>query len=115
MDLIDRKEVLQHKFLADNGEGWEGWVVEVKDINRIPSQNQWIPCIKDLPKFNEEVIVQGGNSLDNEMFIAELVKNSSTIKEHYGVNSELVWYSQGSFYEFNDVVAWQPLPEPYIS
>lgn len=79
----------------------------------LPAQNQWIPCNERMPKLNEEVIVQGGNSLDDEIFIAKLRENDSLIKNYLEIDSELIWENCNSYNEFNDVIAWQPLPEPY--
>ena len=72
-------------------------------IQNLPSARQWIPCEKELPKSEEEVIVS-------------IHDDSGDTAYDYTSSG---WYAAaGKFWVVENetnmrVVAWMPLPEPY--
>lgn len=74
-------------------------------INAIEAWNTradgWIPCSERLPEIDEEVLVTNGGV----MCVRSL---TNTIDE------ELVWDDEyGQWEDFEEFIAWMPLPEPY--
>ena len=69
--------------------------------------NGWIPCSKRLPKYDEEYFEKHNN---NRQYIV-MCKDSYAPTVAY-FSKEKTWY-YNDFVKFNDVIAWQPLPEPY--
>ena len=69
--------------------------------------NGWIPCNERLPKYDEEYFEKHNN---NRQYIV-MCKDSYAPTVAY-FSKEKTWY-YNDFVKFNDVIAWQPLPEPY--
>lgn len=64
--------------------------------------NEWIPTSERLPEINKPVLVW----LYDEYYLSEL----------HSIDGVLYWdfdQFELSGNEFDDVVAWMPLPEPY--
>ena len=59
--------------------------------------DKWIPCSERLPKENEHVLICNNR---HDVYVG-----------YY--NKEFKWYYQYGAFVFADVIAWQPLPEPY--
>lgn len=70
-------------------------------IEEQPKVGEWIPCSKKLPEIEKEVLVfTEGNS--------QRVWN---LLDH---DDEYVWEDEfGGWNEFEEVLAWMPLPEEY--
>lgn len=95
------KYIENHGYISD----------DVKDmaIKALKKQkdNGWIPCSKRLPKYDEEYFEKHNN---NRQYIV-MCKDSYAPTVAY-FSKEKTWY-YNDFVKFNDVIAWQPLPEPY--
>lgn len=75
----------------------------VPDIN--VGNNGWIPCSERLPEEPEE----GLTDIDEcDEYIVMIKDADIPTALNYAGNGE--WYRDGNYY---NVVAWQPLPEPY--
>ena len=61
----------------------------------------WIPITDELPAYGEEVLL----SMNGDYGIGYLVPTYD--KRQYE------WHHSGWFYNFDEVDAWMPLPEPY--
>lgn len=86
-------------------------------IDEQPKIGEWIPCSERLPEEPEEISTE-------EKFIEEMILDGK-LKEYivmiYGADEATTLYYTGNneWYdaissEYYKVVAWQPLPEPYI-
>ena len=65
--------------------------------------NGWIPCNEKLPKVGKDVLV----------FTEGYLQRVWQLLDH---EDEYVWKDEfGGWNEFEEVVAWQPLPSPYES
>ena len=69
--------------------------------------NGWIPCSERLPEYDEEYIKKYNN--DKQYIVICKYSYEPTVA-HF--SKEKIWYYD-DFVKFNDVIAWQPLPEPY--
>lgn len=112
-DLIDRQKVID-AFLNLANDIWNqgacvSWAdafrVSAEMITDMPSaqpEPQWIPVRERLPEINKPVLVW----LYDEYYLSEL----------HSIGGVLYWdFDQFDLCgdEFNDVIAWMPLPEPY--
>jgi len=86
-------------------------------LEKFPKIGEWIPCSERLPEEPEEIPTE-------EKFIEEMILDGK-LKEYivmiYGADEATTLYYTGNneWYdaissEYYRVVAWQPLPEPYI-
>lgn len=67
--------------------------------------NGWIPCSERLPEEPEEGLT---NIEECDEYIVMIENADIPTALNYTGNGE--WYRDGEFY---NVIAWQPLPEPY--
>ena len=113
-DLIDRQAAIDAVFKLEI-ETRPSWLDAVlKMLKDLPSAQQWIPCSERLPEVNGRYLVTRGlnacGSLWNRIYIA----NYSDLM---GLKSERIWWNgnvgKSDFERIDDVIAWQPLPEPY--
>ena len=79
----------------------EQWKLHPIDFE-ISSEPQWIPVSKKLPNKNDYVIVTTKFGVVIE---AQFEVWNSGIKEW--------WIDNDNSFEFDDVVAWMPMPQPY--
>ena len=79
----------------------EQWKLHPIDFE-ISSEQQWIPVSKKLPNKNDYVIVTTKSGVVIE---AQFEIWNSGIKEW--------WIDNDNSFEFDDVVAWMPMPQPY--
>ena len=79
----------------------EKWKLHPIDIE-ISSEPQWIPVSKKLPNKNDYVIVTTKSCVVIE---AQFEVWNSGAKEW--------WIDNDNSFEFDDVVAWMPMPQPY--
>lgn len=116
-DLIDRAEVMK---LLDE-QCWNGMFTYfrgehhvncfrelVKAIPSAENKGEWIPCSERLPKERQAVLCWAESTAD--MLDAEFI----------GMLDRGDWFLQSdanhlSFPHQYNVVAWMPLPEPYIA
>lgn len=64
----------------------------------------WIPCSKDMPKENEEVLITTKTT-------GKVYKGTYT--KRYGFSMREGLMCDGGFILASEVIAWQPSPEPY--
>jgi hypothetical protein len=120
-DLIRKEDALmqarpeylnpQQKKLASYNQGWNDAIDEYFDrIKEIPAadkpKDEWIPCSERLPENDELMLVYYIDPRENAV--------DTWIGWH---EMENVWYIDGKAHgkEFgNEVLAWMPLPKPYI-
>ena len=88
------------------GQQKEAFSMAIKALEK-QKDNGWIPCSKRLPKYDEEYFEKHNN---NRQYIV-MCKDSYAPTVAY-FSKEKTWY-YNDFVKFNDVIAWQPLPEPY--
>lgn len=111
-DLISRKDVLHELDWCDYGlKDWQKWKLKamVRDIPSAEPERRWIPCSERMPEFGEDVLItlSMGHLCKGEIVIAYLM---------YDNCNKLFWldYVHSEPYETDEVLAWMPLPEPYI-
>lgn len=90
-----------------------GMVVSLEDATKIVKdieENQWIPCSKALPKDSYECVLiqvkRTGNYEPKVWHTMEVARYESDKPVGFGNG----WVRNG----FGEVIAWMPLPEPYI-
>ena len=71
-------------------------------VENATSQNKWIPVSEELPKEFEDVICSTNKS---EIFIATYLEKMNDGTDCFDDNDGMMWEG--------DIIAWQPLPEPY--
>ena len=91
-------DIIQKISIVDMVEQWK-----LHPINfEISSEPQWIPVSKKLPNKNDYVIVTTKFGVVIE---AQFEVWNSGVKEW--------WIDNDNSLEFDDVVAWMPMPQPY--
>lgn len=86
----------------DHQKAIQEWEDYCKEYN-----NGWIPCSKRLPKYDEEYFKKYNN---DKQYIVMCKYSYEPTVAHF--SKEKIWYYD-DFVKFNDVIAWQTLPEPY--
>ena len=111
-DLIDRKEAIDaivntvskvddNKTLKDKYDGSAFRQLEIIEIiESMPPAQQWIPVSERLPDYEEKVLCW----MACDDYIVGFRDNQ------YGLD---VWITGVFASETFDVIAWQPLPEPF--
>lgn len=64
----------------------------------IKPEPQWIPCSERLPKDGTWNIFSDGKNISVERYKMDAI-------DHF--------FPQGRWFNFDEVIAWMPLPEPY--
>lgn len=89
----------------------------IKIIKKEPKVDKWIPCSEQLPEEPEELPTED-DFIERMILDREFEEYNVTI---YGASkaTTLYYVGNGNWYdelssEYYKVVAWQPLPEPYI-
>ena len=97
-DCIRRQEAI------DDIEKWRGYIDDdmvlrmVIRLRALPSaqpEPHWIPCSERLPEYYDWYLVSN--------------KGTSWV----ALWNNGVFLSVSGYFEFNDIIAWMPLPEPY--
>lgn len=75
---------------------------------------RWIPCTERLPEKSGCYLVTRKPNALSSLWAGVYILNYSDLM---GLKKEKIWWSgnvgKSDFEKFNDVIAWQPLPEPY--
>ena len=75
---------------------------------------QWIPCSERLPEVNGRYLVTRGLTACGALWNRVYIINYSDLM---GLKSERIWWDgnvgKSDFERIDDVIAWQPLPEPW--
>lgn len=90
----------------------EGLADCISEIECLPSANQWIPCSERLPNEHGEYLVYYKTNRYEHIKILEY-----GIAEQYGETINNCWFKPNLDFNdsiYNNVIAWQPLPEPYV-
>lgn len=113
-DLIEHdSEQCEHCKRIDCGIGMDCSICVMDKAQEIVQEvareynNGWIPCSERLPEYDEEYIKKYNN--DKQYIVICKYSYAPTVA-HF--SKEKIWYYD-DFVKFNDVIAWQPLPEPY--
>lgn len=93
---------------------WEKGLFQL--IDNAPTAEQWILCSDRLPEANGRYLVRrglkvcGAGALWNKVYILNYT-------DLMGLKSERIWWDgnvgKSDFKQFDDVLAWMPLPKPY--
>lgn len=95
---VDKKELIKalnydrHQYSKGYRDGYEDG----------KEQEKWIPCGERLPEEEIDVLVCNANG------DIEISRGSYSTE----MKNEFIWYTSG--WRFGKVLAWQPLPQPYI-
>ena len=105
-DLMHR--MYERAFETDGDTMWQsGCWVRYRAIEAVVKETpavdipRWIPVTERLPAYGEDVIL----SMYGDYCIGYLVST------YEGIGYE--WHHSGYIYDFDEVQAWMPLPEPY--
>lgn len=86
------------------------------DIN-VGSNDGWIPCSERLPEIRDRYLCQIERTSYSYMDLLYFSKNLEEVDEYDFMGKKCAgFYSYDSEYghcEYDGVIAWQPLPEPY--
>ena len=96
--MIDEKKLITHieNQYREWGEEYDAEQI-LGDIEDFPKVGEWIPVEERLPDVYKTVLITTYN---------QEVRTAFLDGEHY-------WLSELRTYTFDDVLAWQPRPEPY--
>ena len=109
-DTVSRKAVLDAIMGEPTDAHYPSWYAErIKALPPSPTPSrpqepQWIPCSKELPKIGNRVIGTYKNSLfENGPYVVRVMRR----EKKYWVGDDEHWFL------YENILAWQPLPEPY--
>lgn len=122
--MIDEKklieDILQHENVLASANhvyksGYRDRQDEIIDIiKRQPKAGEWMPVSEMLPNINGIVLVQRGTYAECKgkpiIDIAKFTNRKTGFFEREKGFYQ-AWYSMP--FKYDDVIAWQPLPEPY--
>lgn len=101
-DTISRKVAIE-ALNALHYNDREDWCFVLDTVEFLPSaqsEQRWIPCSERLPEYRTEVLTRSSGGF---------IEIQSLEESYYGY-----WENQhGDWSDFDEVVAWMPLPEPY--
>ena len=118
-DLISRQDAidaLKKKRIETMEKGQDvNLIWECLDaVAQLPSAQQWIPCSERLPEENGRYLVTRGLNACGSLWNRVYIVNYSNLM---GLKKEKIWWDgnvgKSDFQTYEDVLAWQPLPEPY--
>ena len=83
-------------------------------IDKVEKEMEWISCTERLPEKSGRYLVTRGSNVCGSLWDKVDILNYSDLM---GLKKEKIWWSgnvgKSDFEKFDDVIAWQPLPEPY--
>ena len=82
---------------------------QVKVMEKETKNNGWIPCSERLPSFDERRKSYCRNVYGSGFIV--MIKGATIPTTLYIKMEEDVWFDDN--YNYYNVIAWQPLPEPY--
>lgn len=120
--MIDEKKLIRelfYKMPCQFGAQVMDWFCELVDNQ--PKSDEWIPCSEQLPEEHDSMFarLKGTDKWNNGMF--EKISNdvNVTVKFEDGKRKTMTlntidgkWKTDMNIVKF-EVIAWQPLPEPY--
>ena len=122
-DLISRQAAIDvlndvSKHYTDKGREWHphvNFMVDaIKELPSVKPEQRWIPCSERLPEKSGRYLVTRGSNVCGSLWNRVYILNYSDLM---GLCKEKVWWSgnvgKSDFEKYDDVIAWQPLPEPY--
>lgn len=102
--MIDEKRLvkeIKNWIKTDRFEDYSaGYILSdvIDEINKMPKVGEWIPVSEKLPESDDDVIVTCKSCRTGKKFTSTDYRNCKT--------GEWSYFGR-------DVIAWQPLPEPY--
>ena len=85
------------------------------DIPSAQPEQRWIPCSEKLPEANGRYLVTRGLNACGSLWNRVYITNYSDLM---GLKPERIWWvgnvGKSDFERIDDVIAWMPLPEPYM-
>lgn len=127
-DLIKRKDVLDALDVSDFHGGWSGYSATFDEIESIPAVvDGWVPCADKLPDTYDMVIITYRNT-NPEPYHIDVKNVLRTAVGHY-YNGKWYWHSPAEWKHLKEfpavydnlcmhpdieVVAWMPMPDPYV-
>jgi hypothetical protein len=109
-DLIDRQQAIDRfnvirpvdpkkdEYTKGIDVGIAMCIVAVKDQPSVQPEPQWIPVSERLPRDGSWNIFTDGKNISVERYKADAI-------DHF--------FPNGRWFQFEDVIAWMPLPEAY--
>ena len=82
---------------------------KIRALPYVQAEQKWIPCKKKLPEESNTYIA---TLIDDGGYFTDVVEWNST----FGGRWQSVFYDDspiGEYHDISNVIAWQPLPEPY--
>ena len=125
-DLIDRqaaideaKEWIDAVYFEENDKrerkAIECFIGSLKNMPSAQPEQRWIPCSEKLPEANGRYLVTRGLNACGSLWNRVYITNYSDLM---GLKSERIWWvgnvGKSDFERIDDVIAWMPLPEPYM-
>lgn len=104
-------EKIKEKCQKCSGIGRSSFVEFLKIIDEVAEEynNGWIPCSERLPSFEERKKSYCRNAYGAEFIV--MIEGSTMPTTLYIKMEEDIWFDDN--YNYYNVIAWQPLPEPY--
>lgn len=81
----------------------------IRAMEKETKNNGWIPCSERLPSFDERRKSYCRNVYGSGFIV--MIKGATIPTTLYIKMEEDVWFDDN--YNYYNVIAWQPLPEPY--
>lgn len=103
--MIDEKKLIE-EIERYRGDIFADEIIEF--IKHQPKVSEWIPCSERLPEVENlhEISIE-----DSTCYLIQRRCGVVDVAHYIKVYGES--YFEAHCIEFNDVIAWQPLPEPY--